>query len=115
MAWNVKVERIAVLDRLRENRANHKDFVLEAWNGYEAAILSELNYLRDLIQKDRRSNIRITLPQPVDHTDEYDTIIGMLEMSEEHTISLGAIEYRSYIEDKWDWKQQFIGTNSRYV
>jgi hypothetical protein len=114
VAWNIRVARVEVLNILRENRKNHKQIVIEAWGGYQEAVVAELERLLQAVKDNVKTNVYVALPRPEDHTDEYDTIIKMLEMSTEDNISLGSVEFRSYIEDKWDWKDRWITTTAGY-
>ena len=103
-----------VLDILRKNKAEHADMVKEAKEGYlkaaEAHLKKELLRLKD----GQIKGLYVRLDAPKDYTSEYKTVIKMLEMHTDDTITMNANEVRMFIEDKWDWRQDFIGTNSAY-
>jgi hypothetical protein len=55
------------------------------------------------------------LKPPLDHTKQYDTIIKMLSMHVDETILLGPQEVQNFIEDQWQWTDDFLLTNARYA
>ena len=54
------------------------------------------------------------LSPPIDHTNVYDTVIKMVEMTAESHITLEATEFRNLVEDIWDWSENFYHSNSLY-
>lgn len=113
--WSVDVPRAQVLAVVKVNRDKHKAIVAEALEAYRKAVIEELEKRIDTIKSGKAINIYIRLPEPEDHTDEYDTIIGMLEMTESENVTLGSVEYRSYVEDKWDWKDRWVSSTASYA
>ena len=49
----------------------------------------------------------IGLPEPQDHTADYDRVITMAEMSSDDTIQLSEDQFAMYVTDQWRWKQDF--------
>lgn len=115
MSWLVEVNREELLGKIQINRENHKDIVSKALDGYRKAVIEVLDDMIQTIKDGGKINTYISLPRPEDHSDDYDTIIGMLTMSTQDTVSLGPEEYRSYVEDKWDWKDRFAASTAAYV
>jgi len=58
---------------------------------------------------------RITLPEPQDHTNDYDRVITMLEMSVDSVIELDDVAFDQYVMDNWSWKGDALATNSMYA
>ena len=56
----------------------------------------------------------IRLPEPEDHTRDYDRVISMLEMDLTDTVELSESDYSQYVLDDWQWKRQCLGTNRAY-
>lgn len=119
--FNIKMTTVAsrtdVLEVLKKNLAEHTKIVEEAREGYfkeaEAALLRRLATLKASGPKTVVS-MYFELKPPVDHSAEYTTIIGMLEMHKPPTIELTADEYRQLVENKWDWMDEFLVSNSAY-
>lgn len=88
-------------------RKNHRSVFEEALEGYRNRLTAELERrVRDL-RKGRRIDQYIGLPEPEDHTDDYDRILTMAEMSVAGTVDLTEDEFAMYVMDQWHWKQSF--------
>jgi hypothetical protein len=70
--------------------------------------------VRDL-KHSRQVNQYIGLPEPEDHTDDYDRVLTMIEMSINDTVELSENEFAMYVMDQWDWKQSFTESTYRYL
>lgn len=104
-----------LLEAVISNRNAHRDLFIKAQEGYRKAVISELD--RMLVEAREGKSIRrtITLPEPSDHTKDYDRVIRMLEMSTDETIDLKACEFDNYVMDNWEWKALAINTSAFYV
>ncbi len=103
-----------VLERLRENRSIHRQTFEEALEGYERRMVQELQRrIRD-VRKGVPIEQYIGLETPADHTKDYDTIIEMLELTNDDTVVLTVPEFRQYMQDEWTWKTDFVNTASGY-
>jgi hypothetical protein len=111
----IKVKRVELLGKIKENRAKHRDLFLKAQEGYRELMIEALDQmLRDA--KDGKSIRRaVTMPEPVDHTDDYDTVIDMLEMSVDDEIMIDQMSFSQYVRDKWQWKAHADFTNTAYA
>lgn len=111
----IKVNRHDLLEKLQANRKEHRDLFLKAQEGYRKAVIEEL----DRMLADARANkpIRraLTLPEPQDHTEDYDREIAMLEMSVDDEIEIHAQEFDMFVMDNWSWKSMVTACNMSYV
>lgn len=48
------------------------------------------------------------LPQPVDHTDDDDQVIGLLEMAVADEVEPSDGDYAQYVRDDWGWRHDFL-------
>ena len=111
----VTVTKDDFLTRVRENRDNHRAVFEEALEGYRQRRMLELVHrVRDL-KRGGVINQYIGLPEPEDHTDDYDRILTMVEMSINDTVELSENEFAMYVMDQWQWKQSFTNSTDRYV
>jgi hypothetical protein len=112
---NVTVNRDEFLVEVTANREAHREVFEEALDGYHRRLKAELEQrVRDL-KAGRRINQYIGLPEPEDHTDDYDRVIMMAHMSVEDTITLSEDEFAMYVMDQWRWKQDFAETTRRHL
>ena len=111
---NIKVDKAKLIATLSENRAKHRKIFDEACDGYQKAVIKELEAQLNSAKAGIRRSIYISIPAPVDQTKEYDRAIAMLKMSvDDHTL-LSERDFQCYVLDDWDWKQKFLASNSAY-
>lgn len=110
----VRINKLELMKKVKENRKEHKEIFDEAMAGYKDAMTKHLNAMLEDVQAGKLIDHRIPLTQPVDHTKEYDTILTMLEMSVDKDVELTSHNFRQYVMDDWDWKDNFLHSNVRY-
>jgi hypothetical protein len=124
---NIEVEAKTkdVLEILRRNRTAHRKIVQEARAGWLKRCRAELEKrLQEItegndgclvmLKAPKSFNMHFQLPEPQDHTAEYDTVIQSLEMHTGETITLDADAVRQLVENRWDWIEEFLARNSAY-
>lgn len=111
---NVKVKKTETLEILKANRAAHKKIFLEALEGYHKQAIEILEKHIENIKKGRVGTVNVSLPTPMDCTKDYDRAIKMLEMSVDDQIILDETSFSQYVMDDWNWKRQFLTSNSTY-
>lgn len=111
----VKVERDELLRKVKANRDSHRDLFLKAQEGYRAKVIEELDRMLSEARKGGKILRAISLPEPIDHTSDYNTVVAMLEMSVDKEIELAQHEFQQYVLDNWAWSQLANITNSSYV
>jgi hypothetical protein len=104
----ITVEKAALLEKLRENRANHRAIFEEAMDGFQAQAERELKALLSDLRKGVRQTIRMNRSVPSDHTMDYDRAVAMIEMSLGDTITLSENDFAQYVMDDWGWQDQFL-------
>lgn len=55
------------------------------------------------------------LTYPEDHSQDYERTIKLMESSVYDKVKLSAEEFDSYVLNNWEWKTNFIASNSSYV
>ena len=110
----VKVNVVALKDKVVANRATHRAEFEKALVGYRLRLMAELEIRIEDLRAGRAVDQYIRIPVPEDHTGDYDQIITMLEMSEDPVVVIDYRTFRQYVMDEWDWKAGFTATNSTY-
>ena len=112
---SVKVKRSDLLDRVRKNRATHRGIFEQAQSAYRAKAIE----LLDGMLKDARHGGKfaraVMIPEPEDHTEDYDRVIAMLEMSVDDEVEIGAHQFDQYVMDRWEWARSFGQTTLSYL
>lgn len=111
---SVRINTQELLAVLRKNRNVHVDDYGEAMEGYREAVIAFLE--KKLAEA--RGGEKIVLSgfptEPRSYADQYNTVIRMLEMSDDAVVELTAQEFTQYVEDKWGWKDSFSITTAMY-
>lgn len=115
---NIKMTTTVAKDKLlatlKANLAKHSDIVREAREGYvkraKAALESRLNEIR----QGKVVALSFTLSPPQDYSEIYRTSIQMLEWNTEETVDLQPDEFKQLVLDQWDWRDNFLASNSHY-
>jgi hypothetical protein len=108
------VSKEGLLEILEKNRKAHAKIVAEARRGYVQKAKALLTSRLKELQSGKTVELHFNMRAPSDHTAEYDSAIGMLRMSKEEEIKITFSQYRMFVEDDWDWMQDFLVTNSPY-
>lgn len=112
---NVEVDRDEFIARVSENRDNHRGVFEEALDGFHESLMAELERRVHDLKRGRVIDQYIGLPVPEDHTDDYDRILTMAEMSIDDTITLTEDEFAMYVMDQWRWKDAFNDSTLIYT
>jgi hypothetical protein len=110
----VQVDRDEFIAEVTTNRDNHREVFEQALAGYHSRLSRELERRLHDLRKGRRIEQYIGLPEPEDHTDDYDRVLRMAEMSVSDTLELSEDEFGQYVMDQWRWKQAFTDSTSLY-
>lgn len=111
----VRIRRDALIDKLKTNREGHRAIFDEAIQGYHDAVIKALEAALADAKAGRKYTPSVFLPEPQDHTDEYDRMIAMLEMSLDDELELSQKDFSCYALDDWGWKHDFINTSNSYT
>lgn len=110
----IKVKKAELLEVLEKNRNAHNGIFREAQDGFRKLVIAELEKRLELARKGKKFDLYMRLPEPEDHTRDYERIISMLKMDLNDTVELSETDYSQYVLDDWEWKRQFLGTNRAY-
>lgn len=114
MEMRTRVKKADLLETLKKNRDQHRKIWEEALAGYKEEMLKRLERFLAEVREGKLISRSINLPVPTNETSSYDTAIKMLEMGTEDIIELSTQDFACLVEDKWEWKRNFILSNSGY-
>lgn len=114
-------KRLALLDKIKLNRASHQRVYAAATITYHKLFIAELTSRLDSLAICEASGkltapVRFTskLAVPEEHLDEYDELISMLELTSQEDIPLTQYQYKQYVLDQWDWSRSFVSNTLSY-
>lgn len=112
---SVTVKVAELVDILAKNKDEHVRLNKQAWKLYRKAMREWLEARLDELEHRKPPTRQIPHPEPESHEEEYERVIGMLQMHQEDTIELTYEVYRMYVDDDWDWKHMWEVSNSYYT
>lgn len=119
---SVNVNRLELLEKLKENLKIHQAEYAEAVLEYRARLEEDLKLALKRVKNTEDGEIekklkdfRFTITFPPNHEKDYIEVIEMLEMSVDDTINLDAESFRAYIKNEWVWKAHFEMAKMAYA
>lgn len=113
----ISAKTATIITHLRVNLTEHADIVKEAREGYvkkaEEALAKRLQDIRD----GKIVDLTFRLSPPQDHSNEYRTVLKMLELhleAGEETIQLKASDVQQFVLNNWSWMDNFLVSNATY-
>jgi len=102
----IKVTTKDLIDKVRKNREQHALDFTKAEKGF---IMDCEVKLKAAMKEVKRGDVPDTIrfEQPTCHTDDYDAILDMLEMSVDEELEITYEQFQRYARDKWDWSANF--------
>lgn len=118
---NMLVNRLELIDKVKENRAKHKDRYDTMCKGYKV-LVAEAN---EEFQKKLAEELENKQPHAVDHSRlynecfrhagkpnehlrDYDEVIEMLTWIKEEEVRISLSQFREWVRDQWGWYGAFI-------
>ncbi len=114
LQMRVTVNTADVLKKIEANREEHAQIIAEARVGFRVKAKELLEQQLVLLADEKLSKLDVQLAPPRSYVSEYDTIIEMLRMHTPETIELSADEVRMFVQDNWDWTEEFLKNASTY-
>jgi hypothetical protein len=112
---SVRIDKDALRERVQANRDQHRELYEKAIEGYRKTVIDWFNDQVDRAKAGKSYETYFSMPKPEDHTDDYDRVLDMLDMSIESNFELSQQEFAQYVRDDWGWKREFTATSSNYV
>lgn len=111
----ITVNKEKLIKTLKVNRHEHQAIFDKAQEVYRAKMIEEFE--RSLAETKAGGKIRraFSLPEPENHTEDFDTAIKMLEWDTSDEVDLSAGEFRTYVENEWGWQRSFAGNTEAYL
>lgn len=114
---SIKMNRIQLLEIVRENKEKHIAEFIEAVNDYKLLVLkiSQSNFkLAKTADLEEFKGIKPIPSTPTSYEDSYKRAIRMLELSIEDVIEIEEDIFNQLVLDEWLWKRGFVTANTMY-
>lgn len=111
----VRVDKSRLKETLTQNRETHKREFGEAMAGYWDAFAGELTKMQAMVkEKNTAVEHSVRLARPVDHTNDYDEALAVLDWEKQDEILLSMNDFQCYVRDNWEWRDEFKGSHAAY-
>lgn len=111
----INVTKSTLLEKLTENREIHKSEYKEMMETYHQEVIRGLSKLLKAAKKKPKQPVTsLNIPIPISYINEYDTVIGMLEMSTNEDFVITQAEYKKYVMNEWSWTNVFNSLKAAY-
>lgn len=113
---NIRVKTSVILDKLQSNLQTHtKEFSVTMEN-YRVKAVEHFTKQLMAAKEGHAFNIYATelANKPKNHAEAYERAIGLLRMSQEDTVVLTEQDFAKYVQDDWEWKEEFRTTSNSY-
>lgn len=110
----INVNRLNLIQTIKANRETHKKDYEVALTKYRYTATEKMKENLALAESGGEIKIYLDVKVPESHADDYDRVIGMLEISVDETIPLTAAEYNTYVRDEWNWSRSFASNTKVY-
>jgi hypothetical protein len=111
----VKVRKDELRTIVQVNRDSHRTVFEKALEVYRSRMIDYLEHMMDDIKHGRKVEHFIRMPEPEDHTDDYDRVLKMIDMSVDDEMVIGSSEFAQYVMDDWKWKESFANNTGSYL
>ena len=111
----ITVDKAQLIQTLRHNRDQHQAIFEKAMDVYRAKMIEELENRVAEIKKGSKIRRGFSLPEPENHTVDFDYAIEMLELDKGDEVVLSIADYRTYYKNEWGWQQSFAGNTQSYL
>jgi hypothetical protein len=112
---SVRVNKEELIERLKENRRNHRKLFLKAQKRYRKTVIAELDKRLKAARENGVIDLGFFLPEPKDFTQEYTNAIQALEWSLDDEVTLDEREFNRLVLNQWEWAQQFAASTAAYL
>jgi len=110
----VTVDRARLLEALEANRAAHLATYQEAIVAYREQMIGWHQDRIAELRAGQKADRHADLPEPENHTADYDAAIEMLRWSVTDTMQMDDQSFTQLVLDQWAWTERWRRTTSSY-
>lgn len=111
----ITVKKGDLLRTVLYNRDKHAQTFQDAMEVYREQMIAELDRMIQEAKKGSKIRRAFALPEPEEHTADYDRVIQMLQMEVKDEVELDEIQFAQYVQDEWGWQRSFLANTSSYT
>jgi uncharacterized protein YbjQ (UPF0145 family) len=109
----ISVNKVKLIEKIKENKANHIKEYEKAVVAYKEEALKQLNEQIKKVEEGSL-NAALNLITPINNSENYDKILQMFEWEVEDVVELEQNEFNEYVQDETEFAVQAKYSNSFY-
>lgn len=109
----IKVNKSNLIEKIKENQANHIIEYTKAVIAYKAEAKKQLAELQEKLS-DGVLKLNLNLTEPVNCAKNYESIIDMFEWEVEDEVELSQDEFKEYVQDETQFARMAKLSNQAY-
>lgn len=113
-ARTIKVDKQKLIDKIKENKANHIKEYEAAVIAFKAEAAKKIKELSDSLEKGSFDKLKLSMTVPENRSAEYDKLVTQFEWEIEKEVELSQGEFNEYIHDETPFARQAKLSNSFY-
>lgn len=111
--YTVKKKRL--LKKLIKNRDAHRAEFLQAQGKFRERVVEHLDrHLQDA-RDGKKIRLYVSLPEPEDHTDDYQAAIDGLDWEIAEEVELDYRQFNQLVRNRWAWRESFASNTQAYT
>lgn len=113
----ISVNKENLVQTLTTNLTEHKQIYLEAVEGYHIKLQEYLQGKLNESKGDGFLNVLFSnydIKKPISYAGSYVTALEMLALADTESVELSVEDFKSFVQDKWNWNRDFFVTNNAY-
>jgi hypothetical protein len=109
------VKKVDLIERIKANRAQHREQFLKAQEKYREAVIAELDRRLQEARDGKPIKRGFSLPEPQDYTSSYDEALEMLAWEVGDEVELDRRTFSELVLNDWGWKDHFAANTTSYL
>lgn len=111
----ITVDKARLTETLQQNRAEHRAIFEEAQRVYRQKWIDLLDQRLEDAKNGERIDRYFRIPEPEDHTADFDAALDMLTWEVEDTVDLDERTFRRLVRNEWEWRASFAANTASYL
>jgi len=111
----IEVEKDRLLATLKQNRDSHREEFLRAQDVFRRRVIEAFESRLADARDGKKVRLFISMPEPEDHTLDYEAAIQMVEWSIGDTVTVTQGDFRRFVLNQWEWEQSYVANTMSYL
>ena len=111
----VRVRKADLIEKITTNRDEHRETFLKAQERFREHLIEALDQRLQDARDHKQVSLTISLPEPVDYTDEYQRALDMLEWEIGDEVELDQQGFAQLVRNEWSWARHWASNSLAYT